>query len=84
LPHAQEGAQSGLELKEGRPMVSEPERARKAMIGTAHELASRAGLQILQRGGNAVLSGSLWRWFPPRRTRSAAGEPPDTDPRAQG
>ncbi|MBC8164828.1 MAG: gamma-glutamyltransferase, partial [Bryobacteraceae bacterium] len=35
-------------------MISQPERAHKAMIASAHELASQAGLQILRKGGNAV------------------------------
>src|SRR6202048_3824759 len=52
--HAQEVSQSGLELKAPRPMVSQPERARKAMIASAGELASEAGLAILRKGGNAV------------------------------
>src|SRR3954465_10156881 len=51
---AQEVSQSGLELKAPRPMVSEPERAAKAMIASANEIASRAGLEILRQGGNAV------------------------------
>lgn len=51
---AQEVSQSGLELKAPRPMVSEPERAAKAMIASANEIASRAGLDILRQGGNAV------------------------------
>src|SRR5450432_792264 len=51
---AQEVSQSGLELKALRPMVSQPERARKAMIASANEIASRAGLGILRKGGNAV------------------------------
>ncbi len=51
---AQEVSQSGLELKADRPMVSEPERAPKAMIACANILASNAGLSILKRGGNAV------------------------------
>ncbi|MBZ5623524.1 MAG: gamma-glutamyltransferase [Acidobacteriia bacterium] len=51
---AQEVSQSGIELKAPRPMVSEPERAPKAMIASANEIASRAGLEILRKGGNAV------------------------------
>src|SRR5216684_2161252 len=51
---AQEVSQSGLELKAPRPMVSQPERAPKAMIASASELASQAGLSILRKGGNAV------------------------------
>jgi gamma-glutamyltranspeptidase/glutathione hydrolase len=50
----QEVSQSGLELKAPRPMVSQAERAAKAMIASASEMASRAGLGILRRGGNAV------------------------------
>src|SRR6185295_6644104 len=51
---AQEVSQSGLELKGPRPMVSQPERAPKAMIASASETASQAGLSILRKGGNAV------------------------------
>ncbi len=50
----QEVSQSGLELKGARPMVAQPERAARAMIASAHELATQAGLGILKRGGNAV------------------------------
>src|SRR5258707_10518514 len=50
----QEVSQSGLELKAPRPMVSQPERAQKDMIASASEIASRAGLDILRQGGNAV------------------------------
>jgi gamma-glutamyltranspeptidase/glutathione hydrolase len=51
---AQEVSQSGLELKAPRPMINEPERAREAMIASANQLASQAGLSILRKGGNAV------------------------------
>jgi gamma-glutamyltranspeptidase/glutathione hydrolase len=51
---AQEVSQSGLELKAERPMIEEPERAPTAMIASANEIASRAGLSILRKGGNAV------------------------------
>jgi len=51
---AQEVSQSGLELKAPRPMVEQPERAAKAMIASANELASQAGLSVLRKGGNAV------------------------------
>jgi gamma-glutamyltranspeptidase len=50
----QEVSQSGLELHAPRPMVNQPERAPKAMIASANELASQAGLSILREGGNAV------------------------------
>src|SRR6266481_8578780 len=52
--HAQEVSQSGLELKAARPMVSQPERAAKAMIASASEIASQAGLSVLKKGGNAI------------------------------
>lgn len=51
---AQELSQSGLELTAARPMVAQHERAQSAMIASAHELASEAGLGILRAGGNAV------------------------------
>ena len=54
LLSAQEVSQSGLTLKAERPMVSQPERAPKAMIASANEIASEAGLSILRKGGNAV------------------------------
>src|ERR1051326_5352529 len=51
---AQEVSQSGLELKAPRPLVQQAERAPKAMIASANELASKAGLEVLRKGGNAV------------------------------
>jgi gamma-glutamyltranspeptidase/glutathione hydrolase len=54
---AQEVSQSGLELGGPRPMVSQAERAPKAMIASANEIASRVGLDILRKGGNAVDAG---------------------------
>jgi gamma-glutamyltranspeptidase/glutathione hydrolase len=51
---AQEVSQSGLQLKAARPMVSQPERAPRAMVASAHELASQAGLEVMRKGGNAV------------------------------
>ena len=50
----QERSQSGLELQAARPMVSQPERAKQAMVASVHELATEAGLEILKKGGNAV------------------------------
>ncbi len=51
---AQEVSQSGLQLSGARPMVSQPERAPKAMVTTCNEHATAAGIAILQKGGNAV------------------------------
>ena len=51
---AQEVSQSGLELKAPRPMVNQPERAPHAMVASANELATQAGLEVLRKGGNAV------------------------------
>lgn len=50
----QEVSQSGLELAGQRPVIDLPERAPKAMIASANELASQAGLAILKKDGNAV------------------------------
>jgi gamma-glutamyltranspeptidase/glutathione hydrolase len=51
---AQEVSQSGLRLEAARPMVSQPERAPKAMVTTTNEYATAAGVEILKKGGNAV------------------------------
>ena len=51
---AQEKSQSGLELKAPRAMIDQPVRAPHAMIASANELATDAGLKILHEGGNAV------------------------------
>jgi gamma-glutamyltranspeptidase/glutathione hydrolase len=51
---AQERSQSGLDFEGDRPMVNQPERASRAMVTTTHELATRAGLDILRQGGNAI------------------------------
>src|SRR5262249_29558130 len=51
---AQEVAQTGLELKRRLTMGSRPERASKAIIASASQIASQAGLTILRKGGNAV------------------------------
>jgi gamma-glutamyltranspeptidase/glutathione hydrolase len=51
---AQEVATSGLRIRADRPMVSQPERAPKAMVATVHAAATDAALAILRKGGNAV------------------------------
>ncbi|MCS6951327.1 MAG: gamma-glutamyltransferase [Bryobacteraceae bacterium] len=54
LSRAQEVSQSGLQIEAPRPMVSQPERAPTAMVATVSEPATRAGIEILGKGGNAV------------------------------
>jgi gamma-glutamyltranspeptidase / glutathione hydrolase len=54
LLSAQEVSQSGLRLEAARAMVSQPERAPKAMVTTTNEFATQAGIEILRKGGNAV------------------------------
>lgn len=51
---AQEVSQSGLRLEAERAMISQPERAPKAIVTTCNEYASAAGLEMLKKGGNAV------------------------------
>lgn len=51
---AQEVSQSGLRLEGARAMVAQPARAKSAMVASVHELATQAGLDVLQKGGNAV------------------------------
>lgn len=51
---AQEQSQSGLQLEAARAMISQPERAPKAMVTTTNEHATAAGIEILKKGGNAV------------------------------
>jgi gamma-glutamyltranspeptidase/glutathione hydrolase len=50
----QEVSPSGLRIEAPRPMVSQPERARSVMVATVSEPATQAGIEILDRGGNAV------------------------------
>ena len=54
LLSSQEVSQSGLRLEAERAMVSQPERAPKAMVTTTNEYATQAGIAILKKGGNAV------------------------------
>lgn len=54
LLSSQEVSQSGLRLEAERAMVSQPERAPKAMVTTTNEHATQAGIAILKKGGNAV------------------------------
>ena len=51
---AQEQSQSGLRLEADRAMVSQPERAQKAMVTSCNEYATQAGIEILKKGGNSV------------------------------
>ena len=54
LVAAQEVSQSGLRLEAERAMVAQPERAPKAMVASCNEDATRAGIEVLRKGGNAV------------------------------
>lgn len=51
---AQEVSQSGLRLKDPRPIIALPERAKAAMAASVHPLATDAALEIMRKGGNAV------------------------------
>ncbi|MDB5580757.1 MAG: gamma-glutamyltransferase [Bradyrhizobium sp.] len=51
---AQEKSQSGLELVAPRAQIDQPIRAPHAMIASVNEIATRVGLDILRKGGNAV------------------------------
>jgi gamma-glutamyltranspeptidase/glutathione hydrolase len=50
----QEVSQSGLRLEADRAMISQPERAPKAMVTSCNEYATQAGIEVLKKGGNAV------------------------------
>jgi len=51
---AQEVSQSGLRLKDPRPVIALAERAKSAMAASVHPLATEAALEIMRKGGNAV------------------------------
>ncbi|MFN7936382.1 MAG: gamma-glutamyltransferase [Bryobacteraceae bacterium] len=54
LAPAQEVSQSGLRLKDPRPVIALAERARSAMAASVHPLATEAALEVMRKGGNAV------------------------------
>ncbi|MBS1829730.1 MAG: gamma-glutamyltransferase [Acidobacteria bacterium] len=54
LAPAQEVSQSGLRLKDPRPVIALAERAKSAMAASVHPLATEAALEVMRKGGNAV------------------------------
>lgn len=51
---AQEVSQSGLRLRDPRPVIALAERAPSVMAASVHPLATEAALAIMKKGGNAI------------------------------